>query len=217
MLKQFANIVSIVFLPPFFPTAGIVYLMSVNPYRYNFADGDNRKLLLIIIVFLMTAVFPIITILIMKAQKMIKSISLMDKKDRTIPYIATACFYLWATMIFIKGRDDIYGADETLIFLLGGATFATFLSFIINIFFKVSIHCMAAGSMVGLIIFSAGYSVYQILPFLSIAIIGAGLIGMSRLILNAHSQEEVYWGYAVGIAGQFVGFHIVPSLIPYIS
>ncbi|NNC94840.1 MAG: hypothetical protein HKN92_04710 [Chitinophagales bacterium] len=217
MLQRLANLISIVFLPPFFPTIGLIYLMLINPYRYNFAEYDNRKTLLVIIVFIMTAIFPIITILIMKAQKLVKSISLMDRKDRTIPYITTGCFYLWAMMIFIKGRDDIYGADETLIYLLAGATTATFISFIINIYFKISIHAMAAGSIVGLIIFSAGYSIYNIIPFLTAAIMIAGLIGMSRLILTAHEQEEVYWGYAVGIIGQLIGFQLFPRIIPYIS
>jgi len=68
----------------------------------------------------------------------------------------------------------------------------------INLFWKISLHTLAwgaaAGALTGISIkFMIGIPVY-----IACAILLSGLAGYGRLKLNAHSQSQVYTGFAAG-------------------
>jgi hypothetical protein len=76
----------------------------------------------------------------------------------------------------------------------------------INIFFKISMHTSAAGSMIGVMMILMFLSpVNLVLPFFLILII-AGLIGTSRMILSAHRSGELWLGYITGILVQVLAY-----------
>jgi membrane-associated phospholipid phosphatase len=49
-----------------------------------------------------------------------------------------------------------------------------------------------------------GHSISNNDFILILAVIAAGLVGSSRLILGAHEPNEIYGGYAIGFLAQFV-------------
>lgn len=80
------------------------------------------------------------------------------------------------------------------------------LTCIITLFWKISMHCVGIGGLLGLQVYMlylwhpyAGI-VMNILPFF---VISAGLVGTARLYLQAHSQKQIYVGYLVGFIGIF--------------
>ena len=76
-------------------------------------------------------------------------------------------------------------------------------SLIINIRWKISAHMIGIGGLTGaLLCISILLEVY-ITPYLVYALLIAGLIGSSRLILKAHTPLQIYVGFAVGVICQF--------------
>lgn len=195
-LQIWATIISYVFHPVFMPSVMAFVLYKLMPTSFAGINAFTfGKIMLPII--LNTLFFPLVATALIKAVGFIDSIKMENPKDRIIPLIATMIFYFWAYNVF-KNID----APLILRVLLLGSFWGIIVLFMINIFFKISMHTTAAGGAVGIMIVLIMVSpVNMILPFF-IALLVAGLIGTARLLLKAHSSGEVWLGYIVGILVQ---------------
>lgn len=188
-----AMVISFVFHPVFMPT-----LLTYAVYRFvpaSFAGFDEKafQVRFLLPVFIATAFFPILSVLLMKALKFVESIHLYKPKDRIIPLIAAMVFYFWIYHV-AKNTD----APFLLQVLLLGAFWGVIALFIVNVFYKVSMHSAGAGSMIGMVIVLLLTSpISMTIPlFLSLGI--AGLVGTARLLLGAHRSYEIWLGYILG-------------------
>ena len=148
--------------------------------------------------------------------KMIKDINMPNREDRIGPLIITLGFYIW---FFINIYNNSSFPD-TLRFTALGITLTTGIAFFINNFSKPSLHAAGAGSFVmafGLLLFTTktpqitlfgDMSISTIFAFL-LCICIAGLIGTSRLYLKAHTPQELFGGYSVGIIAQIIAYRII--------
>jgi hypothetical protein len=210
-MKATARIISYLFHPLLFPTYATAIILAVNPNLFG-QFADRAQGVWMIIVFALTFIFPAVWILMMKGLKMIDSLTMETTQDRIIPFIATASFYLWATWMFKPNVHMKIPNNMLIFYMLLGSCFSLFMAFFINIFAKISLHSLAAGSLLALLLALIHTSTIDMRLMLIGAILLAGIIGSSRLILNAHSEREVFSGYLVGFTGQFLAFTIIPRL-----
>jgi len=192
-LRVLARIASYVFHPVFMPTVMTLALYMLAPVSFAGIDAAGLKLWLLRIG-LSTLFFPLFTVVLLKGLGFIQSIHLYTPKDRIIPLIATMIFYFWAEHI----AANIPNTPLILRVLLLGSYWGIVLMFLINIFFKISMHTTAAGGMIGiLIVLMIVSTVNMVIPlFLALAI--AGIIGTARMLLGAHKIWEVWLGYILG-------------------
>jgi membrane-associated phospholipid phosphatase len=146
----------------------------------------------------------------MKGLEMIDSLQLETSKERIIPLIATATFYLWATWMFKPTVNMKIPPNLLVFYMMLGACFSIFAAFVFNTFSKISLHTVAAGSLVGLLFALIRYSTFDLRWLLIGVILIAGVIGAARLTLKAHSIREVATGYLAGFTAQFIAFSIAP-------
>ena len=210
-LKFFANLVSIVCHPVFMPVAIAFFLYKINPAGFSNINDDKMYEWLGILA-LNTIFFPLVTVFLLKKLNFIDSIKLNNSKDRIIPLIATMIFYFWAYMVFKNFKLPTAAPQILKIFLLGNF-WGIICVFMVNIFKKVSMHAAGAGSMLGIMIVLMITSRINIFLALMIAIIIAGFIGTSRLVLRAHTQGEIGLGYILGIVAQIGAFFYLNHLI----
>jgi len=208
-MKILAQITSYIFHPLLFPSYGTLLILLVNPHMFSYY-GNRIQHTWLIVVFSLTFMFPAVWLLMMKKLEMIDNFKLETTKDRIIPFVATATFFLWATWMFKPAVHMKIPSNLLVYYMLMGACFSVFMAFIINIISKISLHTIAAGSLVGLVIRMIHYSTYDLRLLLLVAIVLAGLVGTARLVLKSHTQGEVMSGYLVGFTGQFLAFSIVP-------
>ena len=84
-----------------------------------------------------------------------------------------------------------------------GVFLTTAVALIANIFYKISMHAIGCGGMLGIfIIIMNSNSMLMTWP-LSLALIITGLVCTSRLIVSDHTQKEIYMGLLVGLVCQF--------------
>ena len=190
----------------------------MNPYLF-IVNEEKARGLIIINVFMLTVFFPMFSVFLMKMLDFIKSFKMEDKTERIGPLIATGVFYLW---MFVNFKDNSTIPVSFSSFVLG-STIGLFMALMLNSFTKISLHTIAAGGLVtGLLFIKFLYSYetfFVSLPFGSfqvsttlvtiIAMIIAGLVGTSRLLLKAHDEFDVYGGYIVGIFSMIVAFKIM--------
>lgn len=203
-LRLFANCISYLFHPTFMPVMLTIVLYKLAPQSFagfNVIDFGRQPLPLIAPIILMTIFFPILSVLLMKKLDFVESIKLENDKDRIIPLIATMIFYFW-----IYNVMNNTNAPFLLKVLLLGSFWAVIVIFMINIFFKISMHTTAAGGAIGMIVGLMLYSPVNMMLPLFITIIVAGIIGTARLILSAHSQSQVWLGYIAGFLVQLAAY-----------
>ncbi|MCW3126887.1 MAG: hypothetical protein JWO03_2545 [Bacteroidetes bacterium] len=211
MSKRFASFISYLFHPLLFATYGAAFIVAVNPHR--FAEYHMRtRLLWIIITFIFTFICPVVWIFMMKKLELITDFKLTNPKERIIPYVAVATFYMWTYRLFRPTTEATGYTNQIISLMMLGAAIAIFVGFFINIFRKISLHAIGAGCMFGLVLVMMQLSDYDLkFVFVAVIVIG-GLIGTSRLMLDAHKAGEIWAGYLVGFIGMFFSFTLIPMI-----
>ncbi len=198
LLRFAAHFFSYVFHPLFIPLYIVAFLVFVHPsYCSGFSSYEKNKLILNIA--LNTIFFPAFALLLMKGLGFIKSVFLVTPQDRIGPYLANMIFYFNVAWTFFKMTpqlDLIFPAFMTGVFL------TTVAGLIANIYFKISMHAMGMGGVLGLFLIIMTYNTMLMTWPLCIAFLVTGLVCTSRLIISNHSEKEIYWGLFAGILCQ---------------
>lgn len=154
--------------------------------------GENSRDILRI--GLNTFFFPAVIVLIMAGLRFVKGVNLRDRQDRIIPYIAAMMCYIWTFYVYYQS-----GFNRIITFILLGSCISIVLAFLINVLLmKVSMHTTGAGGLIAMMLILIPVSHNNPLLIFLLSILIAGAIGSARLVLHAHSNREVYYGYLTG-------------------
>ena len=199
VVKFFAHFFSYIFHPLFIPVYVTYFIAFVHP---GYFSGYNvqQKIWIIIRVAYTMVFFPFITVLLLKAIGFSKSIFLKTQQERIIPYVACEIFFFWAYLVF-RNQPEIPK-------ILTAFTFGVFLSssaaLLANIRMKISMHAIGMGGLLGVfLVIMTQNNMLMTVPLL-VALLLAGLVCTSRMIVSDHTQKEIYAGLLVGLACQLV-------------
>lgn len=206
-MHSFSRFVSLVFHPILLPTYMAGIIIWANPILFS-----QFPSLLMLVIALLTIGFPLFAITLMKWLGMISSFEMNDSKERFIPLIAVATFWMWAFFMLKPGGSTITASHSILSNMLLGSVLSIFIAFPLNSLMKVSFHTIAMGGLVGMFINIVGVAEMNLVPFLLVAILLAGFIGTVRLYLKAHSQMEVFVGLFIGFFCQFLAYGFYDKL-----
>lgn len=219
VLKPIARFISYIFHPLLILTYMLLLLLLVNPYLFGLNSiADTNSKILVLRIFLSTFFIPAFSVVVLRMVGMIDSLEMPDKTERIGPYIITGIFYLWMFRNFL-GNSNIPTAYTSFVL---GATIALFIAFFINIFSKISAHAVGMGGLIGMVVitmllFSYGSFTLHLgilgaiqlnmNVVLMISIVVAGMVGTSRLLLQAHEPQDLYGGFIVGFSSQFIALY----------
>lgn len=195
-----AKIFSYIFHPLFIPLYVAWYIVFIND-NYFTGFGDKAKTWVVIRIILNMIFFPAVTVLLLKAVGFIESIFLKKQKDRIIPYMASGIFFFWMYLVF-RNQSEI---PQILTAFTFGVFLASSAGLIANIYFKISMHALGCGGMLGimLVILNTATSTPFALPLI-IAILITGIVCTSRLIVSNHTQKDIYMGLFFGSLCQII-------------
>ncbi|HEY1201228.1 MAG TPA: hypothetical protein VGE79_09620 [Niastella sp.] len=192
-LRALAHFFSYVFHPLFIPAYVTAFLVFVDPYTFAGLSFRLRLFRLIFVAF-NTAAIPGFAVFLMWRLKLIQTMFLRTQKERIIPYAAAMIFYFWAWYVAHRQSDS----PAPFIQFLLGTFLAVCAAWFLNIVNKVSMHAIAVGGMAMFFLFHA-FSQQDVTGiYFSYAIIVAGVVCTSRLIVSDHSLAEVYLGLIAG-------------------
>jgi len=207
VVKVFAYFFSVIFHPLFIPMICTWFLAFFQP-GYFTGIPTREKWWIVIRVGYNTIFYPALTVLLLKGLGFIKSIFLKTQRERIVPYIATNIFYFWMFLVF-KNQPEVPLILTSYMF---GIFIASSAGLIANIYFKISMHALAIGSLCGLmllIIFS-GFT-YAVFLIAMLIFLVTGIVCTSRMIVSDHKPIEIYSGILIGILCQLISYGFIYS------
>jgi membrane-associated phospholipid phosphatase len=192
MDNKLARAISVIFQPLLIPTYGFIILFSLNTF-FSLLINPAAKWMILGVVFLTTFLFPAVMIYFMMRLGMISSLNLRNRQERVLPFLITGIFYyLVYYMLKQLQISPIYN------YFMIGTTLVVVVAMIINFFWKISIHMISLGGVLGLFLGLTFVMMIDLTPLLILIIFISGLVGYSRLQLRAHTPAQVYTGFLTG-------------------
>ena len=195
---RLAHVISILGHPIFMPLYAFGLLIYTNPYINMMVSTGSRYFIITILV-VFTITLPVITALLFKLFGLIDSVFMKTTKERMWPFIITLIWYYMGYQLFNKIQ-----VPQSLNLLMIGTISVISVAIIITIRWKISIHMLGIGGVIGAIIgisqrFQFDHSLLLIVLFLF-----AGLIGYSRLKTKSHNFQQIYIGFIIGLVIEWI-------------
>ncbi|MDC3050614.1 hypothetical protein OA171_02145, partial [Flavobacteriales bacterium] len=192
------QVISILGHPIFMPLYAFGLLIYTNPYINMMVSTGSRYFIITILV-VFTITLPVITALLFKLFGLIDSVFMKTTKERMWPFIITLIWYYMGYQLFNKIQ-----VPQSLNLLMIGTISVISVAIIITIRWKISIHMLGIGGVIGAIIgisqrFQFDHSLLLIVLFLF-----AGLIGYSRLKTKSHNFQQIYIGFIIGLVIEWI-------------
>lgn len=189
-----ARIISVIFHPLFMPVYGMVIIFSA-PTMFGYLPFAVMKLLFLIVL-INNVLLPLSLLPFFRYRNIISSWSVENRRERIIPLLITT--FLYSATSFIIFGFPIPVFLKSFIF---AASFLSLLVTVINFWWKISLHSVGSGALIGLVFILSLKMITPLDWYLFSAIIAGGLVLASRLKLNLHSPSQVWVGLIAGFFG----------------
>lgn len=199
LLRIPAQLISWIFHPLFIPVYVTAFLAFIHPSCYSGYNLQEKRWIILRIAYTMVFL-PLVTVLLLKGLKFIQSFYLKTQKDRIIPYIACGIYFFWVYLVF-RNQPEIPVLQTSFTF---GVFLAVSAALIANIYFKISMHTIGMGGVVGLFLLIVQTNSMLMTVPLAIALMLSGLVASSRLLVSDHSSKEIFAGFFLGLLSQII-------------
>jgi membrane-associated phospholipid phosphatase len=192
--KRLAQVLSVVFQPIFIPFYTMLLLFNAETF-ITYAVTPEVRQYIYGIVLINAVIMPSVVFMFLLRKGIIQSLHMTTASERTIPFLTVIICQLSTYFLFLK-----LPLPSLLPQLVLAGVLSVVLALLINLLWKVSIHMLGMGGLVGTFIgLSVRYQVDALLLVIALILL-AGLVGFARLRLNAHTPAQVYVGFVLGTA-----------------
>ena len=194
---KLTQLISTILHPMFMPLLVLHLTLLVMP-SLGFTLSHNLQLIYGILIF-STMVLPLIGVFWLIRKGKVSSLEMSNHKERPLPLFKTVVFmsfgyYLLQNLLFYT---PILKAE------LLGAILIILIAAIISKYWKISLHLLGIGGVVGAFIalqIIHGDFLYLLLFFILLS----GLLGVARIKQKAHNYAQVYAGFLVGLSVELI-------------
>jgi hypothetical protein len=151
------------------------------------------------IVIFCTIILPLLSIFFLMRKGRVGSLEMSNHKERSPPLFRTA---IWMSLGFFM-LSNILLYTPILKAEILGAILIVLLAGIISRFWKISLHLLAIGGVVGIFIalqLMEGGVLYLLLIFILLS----GILGVARIKQKAHNHTQVYVGFLLGVSVELI-------------
>lgn len=192
-----AKFISTIFRPIYYPLLCWVILftctpLAIWPFKY--------KIIELAFMTVCTLAFPLLLTATWRKVRHIEKADMRKRHNRIIPYcIFIVCYTIYMYMMHQAHMNYI------LLSVIIVALLIQVVCTITCLFWKVSVHAAGAGAIIGALAAYGAVFYFNPLLWMSIAIIVAGLVGTSRMILRQHTLSQVLVGIGIGVLCGYFG------------
>lgn len=192
--KAMARFFSVVLHPLLMPTLGMLVLFRLNPY-IGFSVSNPARAYVFGIVFINTCLAPAVAIMLLKRRGLIEDALLGERSERLLPLLVSSLLF-FLTYYLLKQLT----LPSLIYYYVMGATLMVLLTLIITFRYKISIHMVSMGGFTGFLIASSLLLRSDVAWLILLSLLLSGVLGSSRLKLQAHTPGQVYSGFLLGVS-----------------
>jgi len=198
-LKIASTFVSYLFHPLFVGVMMAAYLIFLHPTYFQALDAKSRMMKLLVVIN-NNVFFPLLVVALMRALGFNKSVLLKTQKERIVPYIASITFFFWTYYVF-RNQPEV---PRVMVNMCRGMFFATAVALVLNNYFKISMHGIATGGMLGMmvvvLVLGELPSIFHVVAAALITVV----VAFARKIVSDHQWFDILAGVALGAATQLL-------------
>ena len=143
---RFAQVISVLGHPLFMPLYAFGLLIYTNPY-INMMITETSKYFTLGILLVFTIILPILTSVLFKLFGLIDSLYMKTAKERRWPFLLTLIWYYMGIQLLTR-----INVPQSFLLLMIGATSIVGVALVITSRWKISIHMLGIGGVIGAII-----------------------------------------------------------------
>ena len=196
-LERCAQVFSALFTPFLIPTLAFLMLFFCT---YLYILPPIYKLVVMGMVFSFTALMPLLVIYLFQKANGWGFKELSHRKKRFIPYMLTILSYVTCLISMHRMHMPRY---------MSGIIIASLLCLVIctllNLRWKISTHVAGSGILVSSMLAYSTLFNFNPVWYLCMAILMAGILGTTRIIVKQHTLFEVFVGFVVGMFCGVIG------------
>jgi hypothetical protein len=195
-MQSFLKFGSYIFHPLWLSTYAMVFYFFYSSFMFTY-ESMLAKLFAILI---LTVFLPILFLVLLKPLRVIENFHLSTAKERRIPLL----FFTAITAFILNYIFDPLHFKIPFYFF-SAVFFSGLVSIILSFLnYKISIHAIGISSITCFIIaFSLFYQI-QGLFIICLSILATGWVLSSRMVMKAHSIDELISGLILGVLSQLV-------------
>jgi hypothetical protein len=198
MNPKFASFLSVILHPVLMPTYALLLIFRQNTYL-SYTVSREAKIALFSIIILNTFLLPVIISYILVSRRWIKSLEMQKREERLFPFLTNLALMLVAAFLIFKLK-----LPRVFFMLTLGAATAVAFAVIINIKWKISIHMIGIGGLIGTCFGLSTFLLVDLRMTIIFFLLIAGLLGAARLTLGAHKPSQIYTGFFIGFLCQYL-------------
>ena len=197
--KVTSTVISYVFHPLFVGVMMAGYLIFIHPVYFQSFTPQARMLKLLAVIN-NNVFFPLLVVALMRALGFNKSLLLKTQKERIVPYIASITFFFWTYYVF-RNQPEV---PRVLVNMCRGMFYATAVALVLNNYFKISMHGIAAGGMLGLIMVILFQGNLPGIMHLMAALFITVIVALARKVASDHQWFDIIAGIVLGMITQLL-------------
>jgi hypothetical protein len=195
-----SKVASVIFHPLFIGIYLAAFLLFIHP-SYFLGFTDQSKLLKLLTIVNNNVFFPLLVVALLRGLGFSNSVQLKTQRERIVPYIASITFYFWTYYVFRSQPEN----PTILVLMCRGMFMASSIALIANNYFKISMHAIACGGMIGLFILTIQDGTMSSGIPMMFGFFVTGLVFTSRKIISDHTWFDLIVGFIVGLICQLTG------------
>lgn len=201
MEKKLALLLSYITHPLLMPLVGLVLISNSGTYAADLDPKFTNFIYLSVLLF--TLVLPVAVLPLLLYSGLSRSLQFSERSERMVPLYLTFFLYLAAYLL-------IRQLPVSLVYqrFLFSASLSVFFVLAISYFWKISAHLVGWGGIVGLVTILSFRFQSDLMLFLILTVLCAGVAAFARLRLDEHNPLQVYSGFLLGLLTMLLVFSI---------
>ncbi len=195
MTKKLFKSLSYILHPVFMPFIGVLLILNLS--HLVMWPVESKKAILSL-VGIITVFFPLAIIPFLYYKKALTGVTMPNKRERLLPLFLTSIFYFFGYYILHKYSAPLFLQQYMIAIFV-----SVFMASIINIGWKISLHMIGIGGLIGLLSAISHLFGLYVNWILMLAVLIAGIIGTTRLYLEEHNPSQIYTGFIMGYVINF--------------
>lgn len=191
---MWAKWISGVFHPLVMPLATLVLVFALDPYLQALPEVFMYMGVVVVV----NTLAPAVSIYLLHRRGYLSDLDIRNRRERALPFMIVLAYFAMTYALLVLS-PALY-IPLVYLDMWMGLMAAIGLALLITRWFKISMHMLAQGGVLGTVMAVQAIQLEPAWELNAVLVFIAGWVGFARIQMGVHRHIEVYTGYLLGFA-----------------